>query len=212
MGGFSAMVSGPGRILAKKPKKTFEKLGYSEESEVSVVALEASKLPGREVVRELRRECGVDDLYIVVARTASVVGSVQVSGRAAETALYRLEQLGEDVMRIEHVFAQAPIAPVVGSDARMMGLTNDMIIYGSSVLLYGRGALEVGRLPSSNSPAYGEPFYRVFEKAGFDFYRIDPGLFAPAEVVYNDLETGRVDRAGGANLEALKRCIREAQR
>jgi len=30
---------------------------------------------------------------------------------------------------------------------------------------------------------YGKPFYDVFKEAEFDFYKIDKGMFAPAEVV-----------------------------
>ena len=41
--------------------------------------------------------------------------------------------------------------------------------------------------------------------AGFDFYQIDKGMFAPAEVVINDLTTGKMYKEGFVNAELLKK-------
>ena len=41
------------------------------------------------------------------------------------------------------------------------------------------------------------------KEAEFDFYKIDKGMFAPAEVVINDMRTGETFRAGGVNVELL---------
>ena len=41
--------------------------------------------------------------------------------------------------------------------------------------------------------------------AGFDFYQIDKGMFAPAEVVINDLTTGKLYKEGFVNAELLKK-------
>ena len=38
----------------------------------------------------------------------------------------------------------------------------------------------VNKAPSINSKDYGKPFLDIFLNAGKDFYKIDPGLFAPA--------------------------------
>ena len=40
---------------------------------------------------------------------------------------------------------------------------------------------------------------------GFDFYQIDKGMFAPAEVVINDLTTGKLYKEGFVNAELLKK-------
>ncbi|MGZ7159213.1 MAG: methenyltetrahydromethanopterin cyclohydrolase, partial [Methanobacterium sp.] len=57
--------------------------------------------------------------------------------------------------------------------------------------------------PSSSSEGYGRPFYDVFKEAEYDFYKIDKGMFAPAEVVINDLRTGEMFREGYVNSELL---------
>ena len=63
----------------------------------------------------------------------------------------------------------------------------------------------LAEIPSSAADGYGKPFYDVFKEANFDFYQIDKGMFAPAEVVINDLTTGELYRAGSVNVELLKK-------
>jgi methenyltetrahydromethanopterin cyclohydrolase len=56
---------------------------------------------------------------------------------------------------------------------------------------------------SGGSPAAGEPFLRLFEKAGHDFYAIDPALFAPAAVELVELESGHRRRFGAIMPEIV---------
>ena len=53
--------------------------------------------------------------------------------------------------------------------------------------------------------AYGCPFLEIFEAAGRDFYKIDPLLFSPAEIIIQNVDTGRIHMAGRVNVEVLKR-------
>ena len=57
--------------------------------------------------------------------------------------------------------------------------------------------------PSSSSSMYGEPFLKVFKEAGYDFYKIDPKLFAPSTLIVNNLKSGKVLTAGGINERVL---------
>lgn len=192
---FSALGSGPARILAKMPKKTFEKVGYYEKSKEALIALETGKYPNEKICKNIADECRIKakNLYVLAARTASFVGSIQVSARMVETALYKLDHLGYDVTAIESAFGSAPVAPVVNGDAQMMGTTNDMIIYGSKVFLYTRENIDAAKIPSSTSPAYGKPFSEIFRECGYDFYKINPAIFAPAEVYVNNAKAGRIN-------------------
>ncbi|WP_456475056.1 methenyltetrahydromethanopterin cyclohydrolase [Candidatus Pyrohabitans sp.] len=205
---FFSLGSGPARIPAKKPKETYEKLGYSEESDRALIALEAGKYPGEEVVRSIAEACGIEteNLYILIARTASLAGSVQISARVVETALYKAQHIGSDTTKIYSAFGTAPVAPIIGNDARMMGVTNDMIIYGGEVYLAGEG-IPAEELPSSLSPAYGKTFEEIFREANYDFYRINPAIFAPAKVVVNDIEEKKLTTAGEVNVEVLKKSL-----
>ena len=182
-------------------------------SGVAVLLLEGRRLPGEEVAAYVAARCGVDtaNLTLVIAPTASLVGSVQVAARVVETGLHKLTELGFDVEQIVAGFGTCPLAPVAGDDLQAIGLTNDAVLYGGQAyyaVQTSDEALEaiIEQVPSSASRDYGTPFYELFQRYG-DFYQIDPMLFSPAEVTFNNLSTGRTFHAGGVNVELLRRMI-----
>ena len=66
--------------------------------------------------------------------------------------------------------------------------------------------LEVGpRMVSAASASYGESFLQLFEKAGRDFYALDPALFAPAVVDLVAADSGRRHRFGAVAPEIVAR-------
>ncbi|RLG54341.1 MAG: methenyltetrahydromethanopterin cyclohydrolase [Candidatus Hydrothermarchaeota archaeon] len=197
---FFALGSGPARLLAEK----------KEQAEHAVIAMEASKYPDEEVIKKIAIACDVarENLYILIASTSSIVGRVQVAARSVETALYKLEYLGRDIQTIEHAFGVAPIAPLLGDDMVMLGLTNDMIIYASSVYLSANKSLPVEKIPSSTSSAYGKSFLEILKEANYDFYKLPKEIFAPAEIYVNDKEKKKLLKAGRINIEMLKKCLR----
>lgn len=209
-GDFFGMGSGPMRAAAGR-EELFEQLDYKEDADHVVGIVESSALPTAAVVREIASKCGVEpqNIALLVAPTSSLAGSLQVVARSIETALHKLYELDYDVMRIESAAGWAPLAPVAVDDLSGIGRTNDAILYGGRVTLMVHGEdddiMEIGaRVPSCGSPAYGRPFIEVFEAAGKDFYKIDPELFSPAEVVFHNLQSGRVHRFGGINMDVLK--------
>jgi methenyltetrahydromethanopterin cyclohydrolase len=56
---------------------------------------------------------------------------------------------------------------------------------------------------SRASPDYGAAFCTLFERAGRDFYALDPALFAPALVDLVNVDTGRRHRFGGVAPEIV---------
>jgi len=213
---YSAMGSGPARALSLKPKELFEKIGYEDTSDVAVLVLETSQEPPKEAVDKIAEECGVnsENLFLVVAPTSSVAGSIQISGRIVETGLHKLTELGFDPKLVEHACGYAPIAPVHPKLAQAMGRTNDAIIY-AGIAYYTvscdddeelKNILE--RAPASASRSYGKPFMEIFKEADYDFYKIDPGLFAPAVFVVNNAKTGKTFSAGKIDVEVFKKSIK----
>lgn len=207
--GYFAMASGPIRAAIGR-EKLFDTIGLRERPAVAVGLLEASKLPPPEVCRDLAAAAGIrpEGLLLMVARTASRAGTLQVVARSLETALHKLHEAGFDLGRIERGSGRAPLAPVAKNDLAAIGCTNDAILYGGRVTLEVRGddasLCEIGpRAVSSSSPAYGEPFATLFAKAGGDFYAIDPELFAPALVEFVNLDTGRRHRFGSLAPEIV---------
>jgi len=212
VGDFFALGSGPARALSLKPAETYEEIGYRDDADIAILTLEADKLPGEDVTDMIAEECDVaaENVYVLVAPTSSLVGSIQISGRVVENGTYKmLEALHFDVNKVKYAAGIAPIAPVDPDSLKAMGKTNDAVLFGGRTYYYieseeGDDIKSLAEnLPSSASEGYGKPFYDIFREADYDFYKIDKGMFAPAEVVINDLRTGEVFRAGFVNEELL---------
>jgi len=215
VGKYFAMGSGPGRALALKPKDLYAKIGYRDESDIAVIVLEAGEKPPPEALKLIAKECGVapKGLYVLVAPTSSITGSVQISGRIAEMGLHKLMDVGFDPKNVVSGYGGAPIAPVHPRFNRAMGRTNDMLLYGGvayfTVEADDDSALKelVEKVPSSTSRDYGRPFADIFSAAGYDFYKIDASLFAPAAITVNNIRTGVTFTAGKVNPEILGQSI-----
>ena len=212
---YFAMGSGPARAIARKPKELYEKIAYQDKSDVAVIVLETDVSPTVNVIQFIADKCKVDpkDLYVAIAPTSSLAGSTQISGRIVELGLHKLTESGLDPKIVKYGIGEAPIAPIHPKSTKAMGRTNDMILYGGRVYFEVEHDNDedlkkiVKKTPSSESKSYGEPFYDLFKAAGFDFYKIDPGLFAPAIVTVNNLKTGKITAAGKINEEILLKSI-----
>jgi methenyltetrahydromethanopterin cyclohydrolase len=209
---FFAMGSGPMRA-AKGDEPIFAKLNNGRESAEAVVGvLEGRKRPTPAVVAKIASACRIapSGVTLLIAPTASLAGGVQVVARSVETALHKLSELDFDLSRIESAHGSAPLPPVAANDLAAIGRTNDAILYGARVVLYVHGddasLEEIGaKVPSSSSRDHGEPFATIFAKYHNDFYAVDPHLFSPAEVVFHNLETGRVHAFGQVAPEVMVR-------
>ncbi|NPE29731.1 methenyltetrahydromethanopterin cyclohydrolase [Methanococcoides sp. SA1] len=207
VGDYFGMGSGPARALGLKPKELYEKIGYKDDADAAVLVMESDKLPTEEIVEYIAKHCSVEpqNVYIAVAPTSSIAGSVQISARVVETGIHKLESIGFDINTIKSGFGIAPIAPIVGDDTKCMGSTNDCIIYcGETYYTVEYGDEEkledfVKKAPSSTSRDFGKPFYTTFKEAGFDFFKVDAGMFAPAKITINDLKSKKSFTSGRIN-------------
>ncbi len=201
VGKFFAMGSGPMRALAAR-EELFQHIPGKEEARVAVGVLETRKHPTEEVIAHLvgkLPECA-ESLTLLVAPASSLAGTVQVVARSVETALHKLHELKFDVGQVVSGYGVAPLPPVSPDEIIAIGRTNDAILYGGKVTLWVRADDEVlaavgPRVPSASSKDHGAAFAELFARYG-DFYKIDPLLFAPAEVEFRNLKTGRCHRFG----------------
>ena len=215
---YFAMGSGPARALARVEKKLYTHLDYEDDAKVSVILLETREVPSEEVTQYIADKCKIatSNLYCILAPTACVVGSVQVSARVVEVGMHKLHEVGFDLDRVRSGYGVAPVAPVAKKDARAMGITNDCILYGGRTFYFVRSddkELEdvIKKVPSSSSEQYGQPFYDLFKSVGNDFYKVDPLLFSPAEITFNHIESGKTYHAGKLNPEVLKQSLESAK-
>ena len=214
-GDYFAMGSGPGRALFAD-EDIYRKLEYRDQAETAVLMLETREFPTVEVAAFLSEKCKVkpDRLILLVAPTASLVGSVQIAARSVETAMHKLAELGFDVRKVLTASGLCPLAPVASDDLVAVGRTNDALLYGGQVFLAVRAEddeLEsfLDRIPSDSSRDYGTPFSELYQRYHGDFYQIDPRLFSPAQVEINNLNSGRTFRAGRLNPSLLRASLLE---
>jgi methenyltetrahydromethanopterin cyclohydrolase len=174
--------------------------------------MEVDRLPPTVIVDKLLHDCALAPagLTLVLTPTTSLAGTTQVVARVLEVALHRAHELGFELSHIVEGSACAPLPPPCADAVQAMGRTNDAILYGGQVHLSVRGEAEAAqqlalKLPSLNSRDYGRSFAELFTDAGFDFYKLDGALFAPAEVWVSHLESGRTWHAGQLDMPLLHR-------
>ena len=215
VGDFFAMGSGPMRA-AYGGEELFKDIGHIEKANRIVGALETRQRPPAEVFDFIAGKTGVEpkNIILAVAPTASEAGGIQVVARSVETALHKLHELGFDLSRVRSGSGSAPIPPVAANDMAAIGRTNDAVLYGARVELEVTGdddsIAELGaKTPSSASADHGALFSEIFERYDRDFYRIDPGLFSPAETTFRNLDTGSEFTFGQLEPELTRRSFLE---
>lgn len=208
---YFAMCSGPIRAAAGR-EALFDRIGFRETANAAAGVLESGKLPTPAVCEELAVKSGVPEngLWLAVAQTASLAGTIQVVARSVETALHKLDHLGFPLDRIRSGWGTAPLPPAGGKDLAALGRTNDAVLYGGEVTLWVHAEddllSEVGpRVPSLASSDYGRPFLEIFNAYDRDFYKIDPLLFSPAAVEFVNLKSGRRHRFGKVEPEIIEK-------
>jgi methenyltetrahydromethanopterin cyclohydrolase len=209
VGKYFAMGSGPMRAAWGK-EDLFQIIPGKEQPPVAVGVLESRKLPDETVLTYLSEQLKIPagKLTLLVAPAASMAGNVQVVARSLETALHKLHELKFDLGQILSGLGAAPLPPVGKDELNAIGRTNDAILYGGRVVLWVQSdddqLAEIGpKVPSSASPDYGAPFASIFARYDQDFYKIDPSLFSPAEIVFHNLKSGRSHVFGKTKEDVL---------
>ena len=209
-GKFQALGSGPARAAACR-EELFAELSYHDLADSVCLVLEVDKRPPLEITEKIARDCGVapDQVSLILTPTRSLAGTVQVVARVLEVALHKAHALGFALHSVVDGAGTAPLPPPAADFLTAMGRTNDAILFGGTVHLFvdcddGEAEQLALKLPSRVSRDYGKPFARVFKDAAYDFYRIDPHLFAPAAVTVTALKSGNSFHAGAIDEQLLE--------
>lgn len=210
---FQSLGSGPARAKARG-EKLFEELDYQDDSDCAVLVFETRKMPNAEVLSIVSEKSQVDPnkTYAVCAPTACLAGSIQVAARIVETGIHKLHEIHFPLDVIKDGFGTTTIAPIAKDDFAAMGTTNDSIIAAGQTFYTIEADKEkeaelfdlVKKAPANQSSSYGKPFNVIFKEANYDFYKIDPGLFAPATYTINNIKTGKSITVGEMNHDLLK--------
>lgn len=210
---FKCMSSGPARALALKEKDLYKEIDYKDNYNRAFLVLETNQEPDELVAEYVAKKCKVtpDNVFLMYAPTACLAGSVQIAARIVETSIHKFLELGMDPTWIKRGSGICPVAPVADDDFKAMGWTNDCIIFTGNVTLNvdvpKKDEAElielIKKCPSSASSSYGKPFAEVFQEAGGDFYKIDPGMFAPARITVVNRETSNIITEGNLDPSIL---------
>lgn len=207
---FFAMGSGPARALYRH-EPLFADIAHQEASANAVLILEGRQAPTEEVAAMIAKACGVEAsrLHLIIAPTASLVGSVQIAARVVETGMHKLHELGFSLAAVVSGFGTCPLAPVARDDLKAIGRTNDAVLYGGTAWYTVDCEDEdiekiLDRVPSCSSRDYGTLFHELFKRYEGDFYKIDPMIFSPARVFFTNVRTGKSFTAGKINPELLR--------
>ncbi len=209
-GAFFALGSGPARAMGSK-EPLFEELGYRTPAGDTVIVLEVDKLPPAPIADKIIERCGIrpEQLTIVLTPTTSLAGGVQIVARVLEVALHKLHELKFPLAQFVDGSASAPLPPPSPNFMTAMGRTNDAILFGGQVQLYVNSDDDAARtlaeqMPSSASRDFGKPFAEVFKGYGYDFYKVDPLLFSPAEVTVTNIKSGHSFTGGAVHQDLLE--------
>lgn len=204
------MGSGPACAIVHRGS-LFKMLGYEDRSEIAILCLECNKLPTEDLIQHVTEACRCkpENLYVLVAPTTSLVGTVQVAARALETGLFKLRRIGYDLGKIISGGGICPVSPVARNTLSGLGRTNDAISYGSTVFCHLRDEDEilehvVKQVPSNTSAQYGRAYMEISK--GYDnFFNLSPDDFNPAVVWLCNLNSGNSFHAGILRPDVLSR-------
>ncbi len=199
---FYALGSGPARAMGSR-EDLFDELGYRTPPGETVIVLEVDKIPPREITDKVVERCGIapGQLTVILTPTTSLAGGIQIVSRVLEVALHKVHELKFPLDRFVDGTGTAPLPPPSPDFMTAMGRTNDAILFGGHVHLYvdaddDQAGKLAEQLPSASSRDFGKPFAKVFKDYEYDFYKVDPLLFSPAQATVTSVQTGHTFASG----------------
>jgi methenyltetrahydromethanopterin cyclohydrolase len=213
-GEFATIGSGPARAQAVIPTDFYlDMTPYRDRNDEVALCIQDIRYPGEAIALEVARACKVEpqNVYLLLAPSASIVGSIQVSARMLEEVCHKMNAKGFDVAKVVNARGITPIAPLVNDEVKAMGRINDAILYGGEAEFWVDASDEeiggvIEKLVSkTSSPYYPELFADVFERAGRDFYKIDHDFHCIAKLQIHNVRTGSSFVAGEINYDVIRK-------
>ena len=204
VGDFEGLGSGPARALVAE-EDIFGRVGYREDADFAVLAVETDQLPDEEVARAVAERAGVPEsaVFLPAYATASVTGSVVAASRAAELATLRLAESGYDPASVLSATGRAPVAPVADGEEAAMARTTDALVYGGAVHLHLEEPVEEPEtVVSTAAEEYDQPCAAVFETVDWALADLPVDVFGPAQVTL-DVLGGETHVVGGTRPDLL---------
>lgn len=214
-GEFATIGSGPARAIAHQDQWS-TRANYTDEADAVVVHLQTTRVPDDALCRYVAEACRVkpENVYVVFAPTACLVGSIQVASRTVEQVMVKLLVHGFDIHTVRYGWGVAPVAPVADSEAEAMGRANDCLMYGGTTTLYvdadDEAVADVARRLTFDVHAgelWGLPFAQIFDRFERNWFKVPHLVDSPARVILNNMRTGRTFEGGQINATVLRQSL-----
>lgn len=196
--------SGP--IRAKRPDRFSKFVPYYDNTQQVLASYQIDSMPTEDLTDTLAREAGIspENLYLLVASTGSLVGTIQVCARNVEQAYPTLFVNKFDLQAIKYACGITPVVSVVQDEMEAYGRVNDCLIYGQETLLYVDCEDEqiISILPlitmdqERNQDVYAIPFRQIFARCNNDWCQVPRHWDAPNKINFYNLRTNHYFTAG----------------
>lgn len=203
--------SGPARAIARNDIFAQSWI-YQDIHHETVFAAQTQELPDESLAEQIAEACRlpVENIYVLAARTGSLVGSIQVCSRTVEASIWRMKRKGFDIGKVISGMGTCPIAPPVRDELLAMDRVNTALLYGVTVRYLvdctdAEIEAVIEKLPFSASRRYGEDFIDLFEEGKRDFYMVDKDIHTVARYELTNIATGNTFRAGVIRPDLLKK-------
>ncbi|MCJ7823562.1 MAG: methenyltetrahydromethanopterin cyclohydrolase, partial [Anaerolineales bacterium] len=218
-GEFAPVASGPVRAKANVDRWA-QRVDYEDPSDYVLMQMQTRRMPDDETLEFVAESCGIPmaNLTVMVAPSASLVGSVQVCSRSFEQCIISLARNSSfDISTIVYGYGSAPVAPVIKDEVLAMGRINDALVYGGSGGMWLRHPddEEVRRtaegLPFSVQAGddYGKGYAEIYTAYGHSLFDIPARLDSPAKIMMTNMLTGSVFTAGAIDEDVIYRTFTE---
>ena len=213
MGDVATIGTGPARAQAQVDGDWYlAQTPYRDHNDEVVLCIQDIKLPAESIGKLVAKECKVapENVYILVAPSNCIVGSMQVAARMCEQVCHKMFEKGFPVSKVVACRGNAPIAPIVKDEVKAMGRINDAILYGGETEFWVDATdVEIAKVihqlvSKTSSPYYKELFEKVFVDAGKDFFYVDHDFHSIAKITMHNINTGKAFSAGEIAYEVLE--------
>ena len=202
--------SGPARAIARNDIFS-QAWSYQDCHHETLFAAQIQELPDEELAESVAEACGVlpENVYIIAAKTGSLVGSIQVCSRTVEASIWRLERKGFDISKIVSGSGTCPLPPPISDEFEGMDRVNTALLYGVTVRYIVDCRDEeieevLDKAPFSASKRFGERFADIFEEGKRDFYHVDKDIHTVARYIFHNYATGSSYSSGEIRVDKLR--------
>lgn len=214
--GVVPLISGPVRAVVEKDMFGKPVPYRDEEADEVVVGLQDNRLPDEMMIQSIvdKTKRPAKKIFILVAATSSLVGSINVVSRTLETAIWRVHDLGLDVNEIVAAWGKAPVPPISADEFTAMVRTNTYTYYGGTASFILRAddnkvkeMIKQFPLAPHTCDYYGIPFRKLLEQAGGDIFALEGFVHNVTKAMINNISSGSIFSVGAVDKKMLLGCL-----